>query len=178
MNKNKNKKNKLNYKVFLLIIALIVLGILVYNLFFKAAPVKIEAMGERVSIQSREHISQSETTQVYNSNPPTSGPHAGAIKGGFYSEEILDINGVHNLEHGYIWITYRNISPVAQAKLKKIAKRYSGRVLVSERMANDTQIAMASWGRLDKMTESTFDEDYALRFIKKYTNKSPEKFAK
>jgi hypothetical protein len=45
-------------------------------------------------------------------------------------------------------------------------------------LANDTQIAMASWGRLDKMTESTFDEDYALRFIKKYTNKSPEKFAK
>ena len=73
-------------------------------------------------------------------------------------------------------IKFRIISPVAQATLKKIAKRYSGRVLVSERMANDTQIAMASWGRLDKMTESTFDEDYALRFIKKYTNKSPEKF--
>ena len=101
-----------------------------------------------------------------------------AIKGGFYSEETLDINGVHNLEHGYIWITYRNISPVAQATLKKIAKRYSGRVLISERMANDTQITLASWGRLDKMTESTFDEDYVLRFIKKYTNKSPEKFAK
>ena len=69
-------------------------------------------------------------------------------------------------------------SPSTKSPLKKIAKRYSGRVLVSERMANDTQIAMASWGRLDKMTESTFDEDYALRFIKKYTNKSPEKFAK
>ena len=109
---------------------------------------------------------------------PTSGPHAGAIKGGFYSEEILDINGVHNLEHGYIWITYRNISPNAIATLKKIAKRYSGRVLVSERKANDTQIAIASWGRYDKMRESELDEAYVLRYIKKYTNKSPEKFAK
>ena len=174
----KNKNKGINFKILLPIILLIVLSVLGYNQIFKTPSIIMEDMSKSIPIQNRDHINQSETLQVYNSNPPTSGPHAGAIKGGFYSEEILDINGVHNLEHGYIWITYRNISPVAQAKLKKIAKRYSGRVLVSERMANDTQIAMASWGRLDKMTESTFDEDYALRFIKKYTNKSPEKFAK
>lgn len=174
----KNKNKGINFKILLPIILLIVLSVLGYNQIFKTPSIIMEDMSQSIPIQNRDHINQSETLQVYNSNPPTSGPHAGAIKGGFYSEEILDINGVHNLEHGYIWITYRNISPVAQAKLKKIAKRYSGRVLVSERMANDTQIAMASWGRLDKMTESTFDEDYALRFIKKYTNKSPEKFAK
>ena len=174
----KNKNKGINFKILLPIILLIVLSVLGYNQIFKTPSIIMEDMSQSIPIQNRDHINQSETLQVYNSNPPTSGPHAGAIKGGFYSEEILDINGVHNLEHGYIWITYRNISPVAQAKLKKIAKRYSGRVLVSKRMANDTQIAMASWGRLDKMTESTFDEDYALRFIKKYTNKSPEKFAK
>ena len=172
------KKNKNKIKVLLITIGVIALSMLAYSQIFKTPSIIMEDMSKSIPIQNRDHINQSETLQVYNSNPPTSGPHAGAIKGGFYSEEILDINGVHNLEHGYIWITYRNISPVAQAKLKKIAKRYSGRVLVSERMANDTQIAMASWGRLDKMTESTFDEDYALRFIKKYTNKSPEKFAK
>ena len=174
----KNKNKGINFKILLPIILLIVLSVLGYNQIFKTPSIIMEDMSQSIPIQNRDHINQSETLQVYTSNPPTSGPHAGAIKGGFYSEEILDINGVHNLEHGYIWITYRNISPVAQATLKKIAKRYSGRVLVSERMANDTQIAMASWGRLDKMTESTFDEDYALRFIKKYTNKSPEKFAK
>ena len=174
----KNKNKGINFKILLPIILLIVLSVLGYNQIFKTPSIIMEDMSQSIPIQNRDHINQSETLQVYNSNPPTSGPHAGAIKGGFYREEIFAINGVHNLEHGYIWITYRNISPVAQATLKKIAKRYSGRVLVSERMANDTQIAMASWGRLDKMTESTFDEDYALRFIKKYTNKSPEKFAK
>jgi hypothetical protein len=174
----KNKNKGINFKILLPIILLIILSVLGYNQIFKTPSIIMEDMSQSFPIQNRDHINQSETVQVYNSNPPTSGPHAGAIKGGFYSEEILDINGVHNLEHGYIWITYRNISPNAIATLKKIAKRYSGRVLVSERMANDTQIAMTSWGRLDKMTESTFDEDYALRFIKKYTNKSPEKFAK
>ena len=174
----KNKNKGINFKILLPIILLIVLSVLGYNQIFKTPSIIMEDMSQSIPIQNRDHINQSETIQVYNSNPPTSGPHAGAIKGGFYSEEILDINGVHNLEHGFIWITYRNISPNAIATLKKIAKRYSGRVLVSERMANDTQITLASWGRLDKMTESTFDEDYALRFIKKYTNKSPEKFAK
>ena len=174
----KNKNKGINFKILLPIILLIVLSVLGYNQIFKTPSIIMEDMSQSIPIQNRDHINQSETVQVYNSNPPTSGPHAGAIKGGFYSEEILDINGVHNLEHGYIWITYRNISPNAIATLKKIAKRYSGRVLVSERMANDTQITLASWGRLDKMTESTFDEDYVLRFIKKYTNKSPEKFAK
>ena len=174
----KNKNKGINFKILLPIILLIILSVLGYNQIFKTPSIIMEDMSQSIPIQNRDHINQSETVQAYNSNPPTSGPHAGAIKGGFYSEEILDINGVHNLEHGYIWITYRNISPNAIATLKKIAKRYSGRVLVSERMANDTQITLASWGRLDKMTESTFDEDYALRFIKKYTNKSPEKFAK
>ena len=174
----KKKHNKTNYKILLIIILLIMLSILAYSQIFKAPSVIMEDMGESVPIQNRDHISQSETTQVYNSNPPTSGPHAGEIKGGFYSEEILDINGVHNLEHGFIWITYRNISPNAKEMLKKIARKNSGRVLVSKRRANDTQIALASWGRLDKITESTLDEAYVLRFITKYTNKSPEKFAK
>ena len=174
----KNKNKGINFKILLPIILLIVLSVLGYNQIFKTPSIIMEDMSQSIPIQNRDHINQSETLQVYNSNPPTSGPHAGAIKGGFYSEEILDINGVHNLEHGFIWITYRNISPNAIATLKKIAKRYSGRVLISERMANDTQIAMASWGRLDKMTESSLSEDYVLRFIKKYTNKSPEKFAK
>ena len=174
----KNKNKGINFKILLPIILLIVLSVLGYNQIFKVPSIIMADMSKSIPIQNRDHINQGETLQVYNSNPPTSGPHAGAIKGGFYSREILDINGVHNLEHGFIWITYRNISPNAIATLKKIAKRYSGRVLISERMANDTQITLASWGRLDKMTESTFDEDYVLRFIKKYTNKSPEKFAK
>ena len=174
----KNKNKGINFKILLPIILLIVLSVLGYNQIFKTPSIIMADMSKSIPIQNRDHINQGGTLQAYNSNPPTSGPHAGAIKGGFYSREILDINGVHNLEHGFTWITYRNISPDAIATLKKIAKRYSGRVLVSERMANDTQIAMASWGRLDKMTESSLSEDYVLRFIKKYTNKSPEKFAK
>lgn len=174
MAKKQNKNNKS--------IAIIALGILIavlaYFLVFNNSETNNEELGQSIPIQNRDHISENETVQVYNSNPPTSGPHAGAVIGGFYSSEIEDINGVHNLEHGFIWITYRNVSAETKARLKKIANRYSGRVVASERRANDAQITLASWGRFDKMSQEELDEDYVVRFIDKYTNQSPEKLAK
>ena len=172
------KKNKSNNKPLLILALLVVVGLLAYYFLISDSQADSEEMGQSIPIQNRDHISESETVQVYNSNPPTSGPHAGAIKGGYYDGEIEDINGVHNLEHGFIWITYRNISTETKARLRKIANRYSGRVVVSERRANDAQITLASWGRFDKMSQEELDEDYVIRFIDKYTNKSPEKFAK
>ena len=59
--------------------------------------------------------------------------------------------------------------------LKDIALRYSRRVILSPRELNDTNIAVASWGRLLKM--STVDTDLITSYIKKNTNKSPERFA-
>jgi len=174
------KKNKSNNKLLLILVVLVVVvvGVLAYSFLISDSQTDSEEMGQSISIQNRDHISESETVQVYNSNPPTSGPHAGAIKGGYYDGEIEDINGVHNLEHGFIWITYRNISTETKARLRKIANRYSGRVVVSERRANDAQITLASWGRFDKMSQEALDEDYVIRFIDKYTNQSPERFAK
>jgi hypothetical protein len=172
------KKNKSNNKPLLILVLLVVVGLLASYFLISDSQADSEEMGQFIPIQNRDHISESETVQVYNSNPPTSGPHAGAIKGGYYDGEIEDINGVHNLEHGFIWITYRNISTETKARLKKIANRYSGRVVVSERRANDTQITLASWGRFDKMSQEELDEGYVIRFIDKYTNQSPEKFAK
>lgn len=173
-----NKKNKNNKRSLVILALVVVVGLLAYYFLISDSQADSEEMGQSISIQNRDHISESETVQVYNSNPPTSGPHAGAIKGGYYDGEIEDINGVHNLEHGFIWITYRNISTETKARLRKIANRYSGRVVVSERRANDAQITLASWGRFDKMSQEELDEDYVIRFIDKYTNQSPERFAK
>jgi hypothetical protein len=171
------KQNKNNKSVAIIALGILI-AVLAYFLVFNNSETNNEELGQSIPIQNRDHISENETVQVYNSNPPTSGPHAGAVIGGFYSSEIEDINGVHNLEHGFIWITYRNVSAETKARLKKIANRYSGRVVASERRANDAQITLASWGRFDKMSQEELDEDYVVRFIDKYTNQSPEKLAK
>lgn len=113
-------------------------------------------------------------TQEYNSNPPTSGPHyAQPADWGVYQEEINDENVIHSMEHGGIWISYQpDIDEETKEKLEAIGKKYSGSVVVSPRSANDAPIALASWGRLEKL--SSFDEEHIVEFIKRNKNKSPE----
>ena len=132
--------------------------------------------GQAVPIQGRDHIPDNAPIPAYNSNPPTSGPHSLPVEGGFYSTEIKDINAVHNLEHGFIWITYKNVDDQTLANLARIGQRFPGIVIVSAREANDTPIALASWGRLEKM--EAFDEALIIDFIWQNRNQSPEPLAK
>lgn len=44
----------------------------------------------------------------YDQTPPAGGPHNPAwLDCGAYSEPVPDVNAVHDLEHGTVWITYR-----------------------------------------------------------------------
>ncbi len=132
--------------------------------------------GEEVAIQGRDHISPTAEHDPYNSNPPTSGPHAQSVPWGFYEEEILDENAVHNLEHGGIWITYKDLDEASVDILRDIAKRNSLSVVVSPRAANDSKVALASWGRLETM--DSVDVEAITRFIQKNKNQSPERLAR
>tara|TARA_B100000745_G_scaffold296224_2_gene241330 strand:+ start:3103 stop:3702 length:600 start_codon:yes stop_codon:yes gene_type:complete len=131
--------------------------------------------GEAVSIMGAQHIAPEQEHEPYNSNPPTSGPHAGSIPWGFNSEEILDENVIHNLEHGGVWITYKNLDDESVAILENIARRNSFSVVVSPREANDANVAVASWGRLMKL--DSVDEERITDFIRRNKNKSPEQLA-
>lgn len=131
--------------------------------------------GEAVNIMGKEHIGSGQEGGPYNSNPPTSGPHAGPAPWGFSVEEIADENAIHNLEHGGIWITYKNLDEESIASLEKIAQRNSRSVILSPRENNDTNIAVASWGRLMKL--DAVDEERINEFIKKNKNRSPERLA-
>lgn len=131
--------------------------------------------GEAVSIMGKEHITPDQIVDSYNSNPPTSGPHAGPAPWGFSTEEIQDKNAIHNLEHGGIWITYKNLDAESVTILENIARKNSRSVVVSPREANDTNIAVASWGRLMKL--DAVDERKINEFIRKNKNKSPEPLA-
>jgi len=155
-----------------------VAGAVIYGLIFVANQPKIERPGQAIPIQGRNHISENAPTPTYNSNPPTSGPHASPVQGGFYDSEIRDINAVHNLEHGFVWITYKDINNEILARLKEIGQQFSGSVIVSKREANDSPIALASWGRLEKIDTSAFDEKLIINFILKNRNRSPERLAR
>ena len=82
----------------------------------------------------------------------------------------------------YFTEKYANASSVhekgleAKKALEDILKRYNGTVL-TPRSANDTDIALAAWNRLDTLnlnTNGTFSEQRITDFINRWRNKGPE----
>lgn len=72
-----------------------------------------ELPGEAVADQGREHWGRAELEKfVYNSNPPTSGPHdPDWIRPGVYDSPQDKYKLIHSLEHGYVVISYNCQAP-------------------------------------------------------------------
>ncbi|MBI2200432.1 MAG: DUF3105 domain-containing protein, partial [Armatimonadetes bacterium] len=81
---------------------------------------------------------------------------------------------VHNLEHGGIWISYREANDQEVAdKLFELSKRFPRKVIITLRRKNDSRIAVAAWTRLLKLDR--YDERAIINFIKAYRNRGPER---
>ncbi|MBI2587818.1 DUF3105 domain-containing protein [Candidatus Azambacteria bacterium] len=165
--KKRSKKYFLGF-IFLLIAAGVVYQIGRSNFFSN------EELGQTYPDQGREHIAIGAAHQVYNSNPPSSGWHHGQpANWGVYKEELPDEQLIHNLEHGGVWVSYRPDAPAQIIqKLEEIGGGYRAKVIVEPRAANDSLIALVSWGRVFKL--DIFDEAKVREFVKKYRNQGPE----
>ena len=119
---------------------------------------------------------------IYNSNPPSSGPHYGSpANWGVYDYEVNDKIFIHNLEHGGIWISYRpDVESRVIEHLKSIAEEFGGsKIVMAPRSANDADIAIAAWTRLFKIDVagdalSEDQKNQILAFYKAYKNRGPE----
>ncbi|MDR7482747.1 MAG: DUF3105 domain-containing protein [Armatimonadota bacterium] len=132
--------------------------------------------GDRIPGQGRQHIALGQPHPPYNSNPPTSGWHTGnqVAPWGVHREPIPDEIVVHNLEHGGIWISYRDPKDTALVeKLEELVGRYRSKVILTPRPQNDRAIAVAAWERL--LTLDAYDEGRIVAFINAYRNRGPEK---
>ncbi len=129
---------------------------------------------ERFDDQGGTHIQLGQPHPAYNSNPPTSGWHTPQTANwGAFRHKIADEIIVHNLEHGGIWISYRDPGDTALVeKLEALAARYRSKVIVTPRPGNDAPIAMAAWTRLLKL--DAYDEERIVKFIEAFKNKGPE----
>jgi len=129
--------------------------------------------GSRIGIipPGLNHLPDGQRYAGYNSNPPTSGPHwASPASWGVYREPLADETLVHNLEHGGVWISYKDAKDTDLAdKLAAIARRYR-KVVLAPRPADDAPIALAAWGRLLKL--QAFDEAQIVAFIDAYHGKT------
>ncbi len=146
------------------------------------------------SPQGRTHIDKLSKDFVYNSFPPTSGPHyppgpKAPVVWGSYDTPLDEVAVVHNLEHGGVVVQYG--SKVQQSTVAQIAQWYNASPLglvvaplppVSEIQAKppadvDNKIFLTAWTHL--ATCSTFDESAFNHFRDDYrgpTGDAPEKF--
>ncbi len=172
-----------NIAVLIAVLVIVVAG---YYLVSKKSPeeiafeqkvdeVSLEGKVEEFKIEGVNHISSKETV-LYKTNPPTSGPHwSTPADWRFYDKELPDEQLVHNLEHGGIWITYKDLDKGSINKLKSIAKNNNNSVVITKRDENEDSVVVASWGRMMKLVE--VDKALIQKYIDTYINQSPEKLA-
>ncbi len=126
------------------------------------------------SDQGRAHIRLGESHPAYNSNPPTSGWHYGTTAPwGFNTAQLPDEAIIHNLEHGGIWVSYKDDqdAEVVDA-LVALAREFPRKLIITHRPKNDTLIAVAAWGHLLKLDH--YDRAVVVDFYNRFKNKGPE----
>ena len=174
-------------KIIIISIVIVVtlgLGIMLFLQDAKVNPLAVKEkvtnvpqQGKEVPISGREHLKDINAKVNYNSNPPTSGSHFEyAEKWGVFNQPQPDVKMVHNLEHGGIWISYKDIDDQTKAQLEAITKANPGSVIMTPRPENVSKIVLASWGRLSKL--EVYKQAEILDFIKANKNKSPEPLAR
>lgn len=167
-------------KVFIGIIAILLVGSVGFvAIKKKGQPPEPPRPGIEQPDKGNKHISP---TGLPNSGgePPTSGDMTDPVPANAYDQEIPDTSTIHNMEHGYVYISYRpDLPPEQISKLKSLfSKPFSkqdfqpSKAVVAPRAANDSPIIITSWKRIMKF--DTFDEAKMVQYYLKNVGKSPE----
>lgn len=84
----------------------------------------------------------------YDQTPPAGGPHANAWQNcGFYAAQINNENGVHSMEHGAVWITYRPDLPADQIEQLRELAEGTTYILVSQYPNLPAPVVASAWGK-------------------------------
>jgi hypothetical protein len=113
---------------------------------------------------SRNHV----TTAVdYPQDPPVGGDHAGVWTNcGTYADPVEPTQGVHSLEHGAVWITYRpDLSPEQVEILTQLAQTNSY-ALLSPFEGLPSPVTASAWG-MQLAVDGATDPRLAA-FLQKY----------
>ena len=166
-------------KKFGIVMTVLVIAVLGAAVVFGKDTVERIRLGNEQADNGRQHVSQTEAPQYGESEPPTSGDHGDPVPKQAYTAELPDYNTIHNLEHGYVYITYRPDIP--QEEVEKLTGLFSERsneefspakVIMAPRAANESPIVLSSWRR--SMTFDSYDEQQMMDYYLSNVNKSPE----
>lgn len=120
------------------------------------------------------HLADGAPVPEYNSDPPTSGPHAAVpAPCGIYRQPVPDISALHSMEHGAVVIQYDpGLEPARRDQIEDIARSLGGEVLVAPRPDNPANIALTAWTK--RLLLNEIDETVISAFDAGFANRSPE----
>ena len=103
-------------------------------------------------------------TLTYQQNPPVAGPHNARwqnCNGNVYDAPIANEHAVHSLEHGAVWITYKQ--GLAADQVETLTDKVEGRekTFISPVASLDTNISLQAWGyqlKVDSADDPRIDE--------------------
>jgi hypothetical protein len=109
-----------------------------------AAPAQSNAKAQTYDVAGADHVKGAVS---YPQTPPVGGDHNPVWQTcGAYAEPIESEKGVHSMEHGAVWITYRPDLPAAEIQtLRALAEQ--GYVLVSPYPGLPAPIVASAWGK-------------------------------
>ena len=159
-------------------VALIALGIIGYGVFAavkqsREAAIPWEKRADAISgivnfrnsdpdlVKGSQHKTG---TLTYKQSPPVAGEHNPTwqnCNGDVYPEPIANEHAVHSLEHGAVWITYKQGLPADQ--VTKLADRVQGKekLLMSPFAGLTTNVSLQAWGyqlKVDSVDDPRIDE--------------------
>ena len=154
------------------VVALLLVGAIV---FFATRPPPVALTNvQTFPDQGQLHLAAGDPAPDYNSDPPTSGPHAPtAAACGIYREAPPDINLVHDLEHGVIVIYYNPVTAAdAREDLESFARDAGTHVIVTPREGMEKPITLTAWTYL--LSLDAYDRGAIDAFYGEYAQRGPE----
>ncbi len=125
-------------------------------------------------IVGREHIPVGMPPTRYNSNPPTSGDHyAAPVRAGFYEQRLPDAHLIHNLEHGQIWLSWRDLGDQEVIEtFRRLHEQFPEWIVATWRPENEQRMVAAAWGRL--LSLDAPDSAALTAFVMRHHDRAPE----
>ncbi|MEW1903323.1 DUF3105 domain-containing protein [Streptomyces sp. NPDC056488] len=129
------------------------------------APISAEKSWDPAKL-GRNHV---QTAVKYDMKPPVGGDHSQVwmnCDGDVYTKPVPDVNAVHSLEHGAVWVTYNKQAP--KGDVEKLAAKV-GKTKYSLMSPVDDQagaIMLSAWGK--QVTVDGADDPRVDAFFTKY----------
>ncbi len=170
-------------KVFIGILAVLVIGTFGFIIFKNSKQPVVERPGMAHEDKGRQHVASNAATYG-GPEAPTSGDHSDPLEWQAYGQEIPDINVIHNMEHGGVYISYQPDLPAdVVQQIKSIffppytKQGFSAsKAILAPRAKNEALITMSSWNRSQKF--ESFDEEKMVQYYRQNVGKSPEPTAR